>query len=199
MFKQTLFKAKESQFLIELPPYRVPTTKATLLHVWERVEHFLVKAGTILLIMSVVLWFFLNFNFSLQMTADQSESIIGVLGSLIAPIFTLTGFPYWQAVVALIVGLVAKEAVVSSLALFYGFAAESGGGAVLDVLSKDFTPASAFSFLVFVLLYVPCLAAVANMKAELNSTKYTVFSVAFQFVYAYVAATIAFAVFNLFA
>jgi ferrous iron transport protein B len=198
LFKKTIFKSKESQFLIELPPYRMPTTKATLIHVWERVKHFLVKAGTIILLMSVVLWFLMSFTFGLQMTDDPSQSIIGVIGSIIAPIFTPTGFPYWQAAVALIVGgIVAKEAVVSSLAMFYGFAEGAGAGKVFEILSQDFTTASAFSFLVFVLLYVPCFAAITTMKAELRSTKHWLFSIAFQLVFAYVASTIAYAAFNL--
>lgn len=197
IFKGTMFKDTEAQFLIELPPYRVPSFRNTLTHVWERVEHFLVKAGTLIFIMSVVMWVLLNFNFSFHMVSDQSKSILGITGSFIAPLFVPTGFPFWQAIVALFVGLMAKEAVVSALAMFYGFAADAGASSIHAALSTDFTAPAAFSFLVFVLLYTPCIAAVSTMHKELASKRLTAFAIIFQIVFAYVISTIAYLAANL--
>lgn len=197
ILKNTAFKTVDAQFLIELPPYRVPSPRNTLTHVWERVEHFIIKAGTLIFAMSVVLWALLNFDFTLHQVADQSKSILGILGGFIAPVFTPNGFPFWQAIVALFVGLMAKEAVVSSLAMFYGFSASASAGIVRAALS-DFSPASAFSFLVFVLLYTPCVAAVSTIHRELASKKWTAFAICQQIVFAYVMSAIAYFIFNLF-
>ncbi len=192
LFKNTLFKGQDAPFVLELPPYRWPTLKNTLQHVGERVTHFLEKAGTIILVMSIVLWFLQSFNLQFAMVEDSSQSILGVLGGLLAPAFAPLGFGAWQAVVALLSGLVAKEAVVSSLSLFYGFSAAAGDALVLSALGTTFTPLSAFSFLVFVLLYTPCMAAVATMRRELGSGKWTAFMVAYQILCAYVMSLLVF-------
>ncbi|MBQ1351634.1 MAG: ferrous iron transport protein B [Oscillospiraceae bacterium] len=186
LFQKTLFRGEPAPFVLELPPYRLPTLKNTLLHVWERVRGFLVKAGTLILAMSVVLWFLQSFNFQLQMVENSLHSILGQIGSFLAPLLAPLGFGAWQAAVALLTGLVAKEAVVSSMGLFYGFSTLDGGGAIASALSVTFTPLSAFSFLVFVLLYVPCVAAVATMRRELYSTKWMLFSAGWQITVAYV-------------
>lgn len=186
IFKKTLFRGDPAPFVLELPPYRLPTLKNTLLHVWERVRGFLVKAGTLILAMSIILWFLQSFDFRLQMVEDSVHSMLGQIGSFLAPALAPVGFGAWQAAVALLTGFVAKEAVVSSMALFYGFSTLDGGGAIATALSTTFTPLSAFSFLVFVLLYVPCVAAVATMRRELNSTKWTLFSMGWQLLVAYV-------------
>ncbi|MDD3921545.1 MAG: ferrous iron transport protein B, partial [Eubacteriales bacterium] len=171
LFKRTLFRGDDAPFVMELPPYRRPTAANVLRHVGERVLHFLEKAGTIILVMSVVLWFLQNFSLSLAMVDNAEGSILGALGGFIAPALSPLGFGAWQAAVALLCGVVAKEAVVSSLSLFYGFSAVAGDMAVRSALSATFTPLSAFSFLVFVLLYTPCMAAVATMRRGLNSGK----------------------------
>ena len=101
LFKRTMFTGEEAPFVIELPPYRMPSAKNVLTHVWERVSHFLEKAGTIIFAMSVLLWFLESFNFSFQMVENAGDSIIGRIGSLIAPVFTPLGFGTWQAAVAL--------------------------------------------------------------------------------------------------
>ena len=116
--KHTLFTGEPAPFVLELPPYRMPSVKNTLMHVWERVRGFLVKAGTIILAMSIVIWFLQTFNTSFQMVADEADSMLGALGACIAPIFRPLGFGTWQAAVALLTGLVAKEAIVSSLSMF---------------------------------------------------------------------------------
>ena len=122
------------------------------------------------------------------MVENAGESIIGRIGSLIAPVFTPLGFGTWQAAVALLTGIVAKEAVVSSLAMFYGFSVSAESAVVGSALAGTFTPLAAYSFLVFVLLYTPCMAAVATMRRELSSRKWTAFAVVYQIGIAYVAA-----------
>lgn len=185
LFRKTLFRGEPAPFVLELPPYRLPTLNNTLLHVWERVRGFLVKAGTLILAMSIVLWFLQSFDFHFQMTEDNAGSMLGQIGSFLAPLLLPLGFGAWQAAVSLLTGFVAKEALVSSMALFYGFSALDGSGAIAAALSATFTPLSAFSFLVFVLLYVPCMAAVATMRRELNSRKWALFSVGWQMFVAY--------------
>ena len=183
-FKSTLFTGEPAAFVLELPPYRLPSLKNTFMHVWERVRGFLIRAGTLILVMSVMLWFLQNFDRSLIMTSDASKSILADFGNFIVPVLRPLGFGMWQAAVALLAGLVAKEAVVSSLGLFYGFSLTAAGAAVAGAMT-GFTPLSAFSFLVFVLLYVPCVAAVAAIHKEMNSVKWTLMSVFWQIFVAY--------------
>lgn len=188
MFKKTLFKPESAKFLIELPPYRLPSMKNTLLNVWEKVKHFLEKAGTLIFAMSVILWFLMNFDFTLSMTDNEATSILGRIGTYIAPVFKPLGFGFWQAAVALLCGLIAKEAVVSAMAVFYGFAANAASVDVFSAMGGSFDTLTALSFLVFVLLYTPCVAAVATMRRELSSRKYTAFAVLYQIGIAYLMA-----------
>ena len=185
LLKNTLFKGERSAFVMELPPYRMPTLKSTLLHMWDKCKGFLVKAGTVIFSMSILIWLLQNFNFRLQMVSDSTQSIFGQIGALIAPVFKPLGFGSWQAAVSLLTGLVAKEAVVTSMAVLYG-----GGdpSALKAVLGNVFTPLSAYSFLVFTLLYMPCVAAFASMKREMNSWKWALGSVIGQTCVAYMAA-----------
>jgi ferrous iron transport protein B len=162
------------------------------------VSHFLEKAGTIIFAMSVVLWFLESFNFTFAFVSNPAESIIGKIGTLIAPIFKPLGFGSWQASVALLTGVVAKEAVVSSLSMFAGFSASAGGEVVRGALSSIFTPAAAYSFLVFVLIYTPCMAAIAMMRRELESAKWTAFAVIYQIVGAWIAAFAVYHIIGLF-
>ncbi len=198
LFKKTLFKGNDAAFLIELPPYRLPKVKNVLLHVWERVAHFLEKAGTIIFAMSVAIWFLENYSFSFRMVTDASQSMLGALGGVLAPLLAPLGFGTWQAAVALLAGFVAKEAVVSAMAMFYGFTLAAGDGAVHAALSGAFTPLSAYSFLVFVLLYTPCMAAVATIRRELNSAKWTALTVGYQLGAAYLASLLVYQIGGLF-
>ena len=198
IFKKTLFKGEDAPFMLELPPYRWPSLKNALVHVWERVAHFLEKAATIILAMSVVLWFLQSFDFSFALTEDAANSILGRIGSFIAPVFTPMGFGVWQAAVALLTGVVAKEAVVSSLSLFYGFSVAAESGAVQGALASTFTPLAAYSFLVFVLLYTPCAAAVATMRRELNSGRLTAFAIAYQIGVAYIVSLLVYLIGSIF-
>lgn len=180
-FKKVVFRGEPAGFLLELPPYRLPTLKNCATHVWEKVRGFLVKAGTLILAMSVVLWFLQSFGPGLQLVDNPGDSFLGHFGSLIAPVLAPLGFGVWQAAVALLSGLVAKEAVVSTMSLLYGFSIGAGGATVAAALAGTFqTPLAAYSFLVFVLLYVPCIAAMSTMYREMNSLKWTVFSVLWQ-------------------
>ena len=184
-FKHTLFAGEPAPFVLELPPYRFPSIENIATHVWQKVKGFLVKAGTLILAMSIVLWLLQSFDFSLHMVDDAANSMLGTLGALIAPVFAPLGFGFWQAAVALLTGFIAKEMVVSSLSMFYGFSLTAAGTAVAAAMT-GFTPLSAFSMLVFILLYVPCVAATSTMAKELGSAKWTVFSVCWQIGVAYV-------------
>jgi ferrous iron transport protein B len=179
IFKCTLFRGEPAAFVMELPPYRIPSPRSVAMHVWERVRGFIVRAGTLILIMSVVLWFLQSFDTRLIYTADMSSSVLARIGGFFAPVFRPLGFGAWQASVAILTGIIAKEAVVASIAMFYGFSLSAGAGAVAGAMT-GFTPASAFSFLVFILLYVPCVAAMAAVYREMNSAKWTAALAAWQ-------------------
>ena len=198
LFRKTIFTDNDAPFMIELPAYHMPAAKNVFTHVWERVSHFMEKAGTIIFAMSVVLWFLQSFDLSFAMTADPQHSILGVIGGAIAPVFKPMGFGSWQAAVALLTGLIAKEVVVSSLAMFCDFSLSAGGGAVQGALSGIFTARSAYAFLVFVLLYTPCMAAVATMRRELNSRKWTAFAICYQLATAYVVSLAVYLISGLF-
>ena len=184
-FKKTLFAGEPAPFVLELPPYRLPSVGNMLTHVWQKVKGFLVKAGTLILLMSMVLWLLQSFDFSLRMVDDPTNSMLGALGNVLAPLFAPCGFGFWQAAVALLTGLIAKEMVVSSLSMFYGFSLTAAGGEVAAAMA-GFSPLSAFSMLVFILLYVPCVAAVSTLFKEMQSRKWAWFSIAWQMGCAYV-------------
>lgn len=190
IFRRTIFKGDETPFIMELPPYRVPAFKSLMIHVWERVKGYIQKAGTIIFVASVVLWVILNFNF--QGMTDINNSFGASIGKFIAPVFAPLGFGTWQSALSLLSGIVAKEIVVANTAILYGVG--SGGMDALGNVLKDvFNPVSAYAFMVFVLLYTPCIAVVGVIKRETNSWKWTIFSVAYQLV---VAWTVSFVVYQ---
>ncbi|MGE4275602.1 MAG: ferrous iron transport protein B, partial [Lawsonibacter sp.] len=197
LFKHTLFAGEPAPFVLELPPYRMPSLDNIMTHVWQKVKGFLIKAGTLILLMSMVLWLLQSFDFSLHMVDNAANSMLGVLGSAIAPVFAPLGFGYWQATVALLTGLIAKEMVVSSLSMFYGFPLTATSTQVAAAMI-GFTSLSAFSMLVFVLLYVPCVAAVSVLFKEMNSPKWAWFSIAWQIGCAYVVSLLVYQVGRLF-
>ena len=184
IFKHTIFKNEEEPLLIELPEYKLPSLKNLLNQLYEKTKGFLVKAGTLIFAMSIILWFLSNFNFS-GMT-DVNNSILSYVGGFIAPIFKPLGFGNWQSSVSLLTGLIAKETVVSSMSVIFA-------GDLQTMLPLHFTTLSALSFLVFVLLYIPCITVVGTMKKEFGS-KLTLFSVTYQLVLAWL---VAFLVFNI--
>lgn len=183
--KSTLFKGDSSTFLLELPTYRLPTPKSVVLHMWDKAKGFLMKAGTVIFAMSVMVWLLQNFNFSLQMVEDSTQSIFGQFGMLIAPIFVPLGFGTWQASVSLLTGLIAKESVVSTMCVLY---AAANTQELIPILANLFTPASALAFMTFSLLYMPCISAFVTIKNEMNSMKWALGTALFQTGVAYVVA-----------
>lgn len=189
LFKNTILKGKEAPFIMELPEYKLPTLKNLSLHVWERLKDFLVKAGTVLVGATIVIWFLQSFNFSLHTVQDSSDSILAYLGAKIAPIFTLCGFNDWKASVALISGIIAKESVVSTSAILYNTEASIG---LHHALSQHFSTLSAYSFMVFVLLYTPCVAALSAIRKEMKSVKWTTISILYQLLTAWFVSALVF-------
>ncbi|MEG0382921.1 MAG: ferrous iron transport protein B [Christensenella sp.] len=188
LFKKTLFKGNPVPFVLELPAYRLPSPKSVLLHMWEKAKDFLVRAFTIIFLASIVIWFLQSFDFQFNFVTDNSTSMLASIGMLIAPVFAPLGFGSWQASTALITGLTAKETVISTLSVL------TGGGGALGTL---FTPLAAYSFMAFVLLYMPCIAAVATTKRELGA-KNAIFTIIYQTAVAWVVAFIIFQVGSLF-
>lgn len=186
LFKKTLFKAEETPFIMELPQYRLPSPKNLFLHIWDRVKGFLIRAGTLIFGASIVLWFLLNFNF--QGPADINQSFGAYLGTMIAPIFAPLGFGNFQASLSLLTGVLAKEAVIANMAVIYGIGTSAGEFAA--TLSASFNQVSAYAFMVFVLLYTPCVSVIGVVKRETNSMKWTIFSAVYQFAVAWFVAMV---------
>lgn len=192
--KTKLFAGDPTTFVMELPSYHMPKPANILHSIWERGYSFIKKAGTIILLSTIVIWFLSNFGFvdgSFAMLEEEqlNESFLAVLGSLLAPLFAPLGWGHWEAAVAAISGLVAKENVVSTFGILYGFGEVAEDGAeIWGTLAVSFTSAAAFSFLVFNLLCAPCFAAIGAIKREMNNTKWTVFAIAYQCGLAYIVA-----------
>ena len=179
ILKKTVLKGGHAPFVMELPPYRLPTIKTLWMHMYERIKDFVIRAGTVLFAASVVIWFLQSFDSRFQLLpAGQTEnSILSSIGKTIAPLFAPLGFGFWQAAVALVTGLLAKETVVGTLTILYNPATDA---AMSHILQGVFSPVSAVSFLVFVLLYMPCVAAFSAIRREMNSLKWAVGTMAFQ-------------------
>lgn len=192
IFKNTLFKGESVPLIMELPPYRLPALKSLVLRVWDRGKEYLQRAGTIIFAMSVVVWFMSSFN--LSGPAQMSDSLLAGLGRALAPVFEANGFGSWEASVALLTGLAAKEVVVATLGVVYGLGELAGEVSVKagTALSQHFSALSAYAFMVFVLLYTPCLATIAVMKKEFASWKWTAFAVFYQFAVAWAVSALIF-------
>ncbi|OPY59307.1 MAG: Ferrous iron transport protein B [Pelotomaculum sp. PtaU1.Bin035] len=191
VFKKTLFKGAVEPFLMEMPPYRIPTLQTVLLQTWEKGKGFLVRAGTIIFSMSVIIWVLSSYNFSGP--AEINDSLLAAIGGVIAHIFAFHGFGSWETGVAVLTGILAKEAVVSTLGVVYGVAelAEEAGEAAMqlqDSIGAVFTGLSAYAFLVFTLLYTPCMAVIGTFKKELGSWKWTLFAALYPFILAWLIA-----------
>lgn len=178
-FRRILMGGEETHFIMELPTYRMPKLKFLGLHVWERVQGYLIKAGTVIFGASVVLWFLLNFN--LSGPAEITDSFGALFGKATAPIFGPLGFGNWQASLSLFSGIIAKEIVVANMSIIYGIGSDPSAGAFYQAMSGTFTPLTAYVLLVFVLLYTPCVGVIGVIRRETNSWKWTAFSVFFQF------------------
>ena len=184
------FSGKPAPFVMELPEYHIPSVKTVLLHVWERLKAFLIKAGTILVVACIVIWFLSTFGFeggSFGMVDDTANSLIAVIGNVIAPIFAPLGFGNWQSVASSLTGFSAKEAIVSTMGVLANVAGdtEDAVNVAAGVAQWFPTAMAALSFLIFNLLDSPCLAAISTMASELNDRKWFWFAIVFQNVYAY--------------
>ena len=185
------FSGKPAPFVMELPQYHIPQVKTVLLHVWERLKGFIIKAGTILLLATVVMWILGNFGFAgggFGMVDDSADSLLAVIGGVIAPIFAPLGFGEWQPVAASLSGFTAKEAIVSTMGVLANVAESQSEDTVTvaQAIQTWFPSAvAAFSFLLFNLLDSPCLAAIATMAQQMQSKKWFWFAILFQNVFAY--------------
>ena len=185
------FSGKPAPFVMELPQYHIPQVKTVLLHVWERLKGFIIKAGTILFLACVVMWFLSGFGFTdggFGMVEDSADSLMAIIGGAIAPIFAPLGFGEWQPVAASISGFSAKEAIVSTMGVLANVSGdtEDAVNVAAGVASWFPTGIAAFSFLMFNLLDSPCLAAIATMAKEMNSRKWFWFAILFQNIFSYV-------------
>ena len=170
---------------------------AVLIHMWDRSKAFVRKAGTIIFLSSALIWFLSNFNFSLQMV-ETPDSILASIGRVIAPIFAPLGWGHWEAAVGSFAGLVAKENLVSVMAILYGFAeVAENGDEMWSVFAQNFTMISAYSFLVFNLLCAPCFAAIGAIRREMGSGKWTWIAIGYQCLFAYVVSLIIYQIGNL--
>ena len=185
LFKNTYFKKDEEPFIIEIPEYKMPKVSSIYKQTKDKAMSFLKKAATIIFAMSVVVWFLSNFNIH-GMVNEVNDSILASIGNIIAPLFAPLGFGNWQSAVSLLSGLLAKESVLASMQVIFA-------GDLSVILPDHFTTISAYAFLVFILLYTPCISVIGTMKKEYG-TKLTLFSVFFQLIVAWIAA---FLVFNI--
>ena len=176
LLKNTLFRGNPVPFVMELPNYRLPSPKSVGLLIWDKAKDFLSRAFTIIFVVSLAIWFLQSFDFRLNLAATSADSMLAGIGQFLSPIFAPLGFTDWRASTALITGLSAKEAVVSTLAVLMGTGAETLSASLASI----FTPLSALSFLVFTLLYTPCIAAVAAIRREMRSTSAAIVIVLFQ-------------------
>ena len=180
VLNRTAFKGDPVPFIMELPNYRLPSIKTTVMLAWDKAKDFITKAFTIIFAATVVIWFLQTFDIRFNVVADQSQSLLAGLGSIIAPVLTPLGFGDWRASTALVTGLIAKESVISTLTVLLGATSPA-------VLSTMFSPFTAYVFLVFTLLYPPCVASIGAVKSELG-TRYAVAVFAFQVTVAWIVA-----------
>ena len=160
----TAFRGKPVPFVMELPNYRFPSFKSVALLLWEKARDFIERAFTVIFWATIIIWFLQTFDGRFNVVADSGDSLLAMIGRLIAPVFIPLGFGDWRASTALISGFAAKESVISTLGILLGSSAD-----VAAALGTLFTPATAFSFLIFTLLYTPCIAAVTAVKRELGA------------------------------
>jgi ferrous iron transport protein B len=186
LFRKKLLAGESGHFVMELPPYRLPTITGVLAHTWERGWAFLSRAGTLIFAAVVVIWFLNYFD------------ILEHIGRAVAPVFAPTGFGQWQSAIALIFGVLAKETVVGTFGtLFAGADATGGMGQALSA-QLGWTPLVAFGFMMMVLLYVPCVAALGTIKKETNSWKWTLFTVGYTLALGWVVATLIYQIGSMF-
>jgi len=194
VLRKSVLKGPSGHFVMELPPYRLPTATGVLVHMWERGVHFLRKAGTIIFGVVVLVWLLSSMPWGVEYAS--ANSWVGQIGSFVAPVFAPAGFGQWQAGVSLIFGFLAKEVVVGTMGAI--FAVEEGvlGGAIATQLG--WTPLIAFAFMVFCLLYVPCVASIGVIWGETKSWKWTAFAALYTTAVAWIVAVLIFQIGRLF-
>lgn len=195
VLKSTVYKGQPVPFVMELPNYRFPSAKSVALLLWEKAKDFLSRAFTVILLATVIIWFLQSFDYKINFTTDSSQSLLAYIGRGISVIFRPLGFEDWRVTTALVSGFTAKEAVVSTLAVLSGTNADGLAAALPSI----FTPLSAVSFLVFTLLYTPCIAAVSTIRKEFKSFWATLGIVGIQCAVAYVCALAVFWIGSIFA
>lgn len=183
IFNKTLFRGKPVPFVMELPNYRLPSAKSVGMLLWDKAKDFITRAFTIIFVASIVIWFLQTFDIRFNVVEDSADSMLASIGHVLTPLFAPLGIADWRMCTSLIVGFTAKEAVVSSAAVLMG----TTTAMLPDVLAGVFTPATAFVFLIFTLLYTPCVAAISTVAKELNR-KWALFVVVFQIGVAWIAA-----------
>ena len=186
LFKKTLFTGQPVPFVMELPNYRMPSVKSVALLLWEKAKDFITRAFTVIFVATIIIWFLQSFDSRLNVVQQSSESLLALIGQFIAPVFSPLGFGDWRMVTALFSGFSAKEAVVSTLAVLLN----TSMAELPNALTAVFTPLSAVSFLLFTLLYTPCIASVAAIRRELGSRLQTWGVVLMQCVVAWIVAFI---------
>lgn len=190
--KLSMFAGEATPFVMELPAYRMPTVGNVLRSMWERGWSFIKKAGTIILLSTIILWFLMNFGwlegkFTMLEAEQLNSSILATLGNVLAPLFKPLGWGDWRATVAAVTGLIAKENVVGTFGILYGFSeVAEDGREIWGDIAASMNAAAAYSFLVFNLLCAPCFAAMGAIKREMNSNKWFGFAIGYQTVFAYV-------------
>ena len=193
LFKDTLFKGDESHFIMEMPDYKLPSLKNVRLSIWDKTKDFIERAGTTILLATIVVWCLQYFGMNLHHVEDNSQSILAVMGKTISPIFKLCGFGDWRVCVSLITGVMAKESIVSTLSVLYG-----PGSEFTNSLTETFNWINATSFLVFALLYTPCIAATSAIYKEFQSKKLAIFSIIYQLLFAYLCSGLVYQMITLF-
>lgn len=186
LLKKVLFKGEVSPYILELPNYKLPRLGSITRTVWEKVKDFIVRAGTIIFVGSILIWFLQSFNFQLQLVEDPTFSMLGDIGRFITPLFIPMGITSWELSVATLTGFVAKEQIVSTLAILV----RTSEATLASTLSTLVTPIAGYSFMIFVLLASPCIAAIGALRSELRSTKWTIFALFYQTSIAYLLAVL---------
>lgn len=186
ILKHTTFKGVSTPFVMELPSYKIPSVKGVLIHTWQKGYSFIKKAGTIILLASIVIWALSSLPVGVEY--GTQESVTGQIGTAISPIFVPLGFGEWQASISLIFGIVAKEVVVGTFSSLFGVSEEGMG--IETPVHDLFTPLSAYTFMTFVLLYVPCFAAIGAVRQETNSWKWPLAMVSITTITAYIVSFI---------
>ena len=190
ILKNTAFKGNPVPFVMELPNYRLPSPKSVVLLLWDKAKDFLQRAFGIIFIATIIIWFLRSFDTRLNVVENSADSLLALIGRFIAPVFAPLGFGDWRAATSLISGFTAKETVISTMAVLLETNLANLGGA----LSEIFTPLTAVSFLVFTLLYTPCVAAVASIRRELGSKLQTLGVVLLQCTAAWICALVVYQV-----